>query len=90
MFWGSFLYYLRGPCYIYKKETPKIKKEAAIVVEQMNLSIEEEKKVEWELETGMRRVGLRTKPSKKPVWKWDKKHGKLVREGKGGINWYRY
>ena len=24
------------------------------------------------------------------VWKWDKQHGKIVRSGKGGIDWYHY
>ncbi len=39
----------------------------------------------------MRRMGLRNKGGRKPVWKWDKKHGKVTREGKkGGIDWYRY
>ena len=29
-------------------------------------------------------------PGKKPVWKWNKKNGKLVRDSSGGIDWYRY
>ena len=30
-------------------------------------------------------------PGKKPVWKWNKKNGKLSRDtSKGGIDWYRY
>ncbi|KAK2471400.1 hypothetical protein H9L39_17631 [Fusarium oxysporum f. sp. albedinis] len=39
----------------------------------------------------MRKVGLRNLPGKKPEWKWNEKNGKLVRkEGKGGIDWWRY
>ena len=38
----------------------------------------------------MGRLGLRNKPGKKPEWKWDKKHGKLERNSKGGIDWWRY
>ncbi len=39
----------------------------------------------------MRRTHLtRNLRERKPEWKWDKAHGKLVRDGKGGIDWYRY
>jgi hypothetical protein len=40
----------------------------------------------------MQRVNLRRQvPGRKPVWKFTKKTGKLVREAKsGGIDWYRY
>jgi hypothetical protein len=35
----------------------------------------------------MRRVGLKNKPGKKPVWKHTKETGAAVREGrKGGID----
>jgi hypothetical protein len=29
-------------------------------------------------------------PGKKPIWKWNKTHSKLVRDSKRGIDWYRY
>ena len=36
-------------------------------------------------------MGLRNLIGRKPEWKWDKAHGKIVRDGKkGGIDWYRY
>ena len=39
----------------------------------------------------MQRVHItRNTPGKKPVWKWNKKTGKLVRDSQGGIDWYRY
>ena len=39
----------------------------------------------------MQRVYItRNTPGKKPVWKWNKKTGKLVRDSQGGIDWYRY
>jgi hypothetical protein len=41
---------------------------------------------EWELNTPMRQLGLRNKPRVKPEWKWDKKHGKLIRDSTRGIN----
>jgi hypothetical protein len=33
---------------------------------------------------------LNTKLGRKPEWRWNKTNGKLVRESKGGIDWYRY
>ena len=46
---------------------------------------------EWELIVSMQRTGLRNKGGKKPVWKWNEKHGKLIRNSsKGGIDWWRY
>ena len=39
----------------------------------------------------MKRMGLRNTRGPKPQWKWDKAHGKIVRDcKKGGIDWYRY
>ena len=91
MFWGCFSYDCKGPCHIYKKETPKEVAESVKEIEKLNNEWEPIKQQEWELETGMRRVGLRNKPGAKPKWKWDKKHGKLVRDGTaGGIDWWRY
>jgi hypothetical protein len=56
----------------------------------MNQEIEPEMKSTWQLETGMRRVGLRTKPGMKPKWLFTEKTGKLVRKSKGGVDFYRY
>ena len=47
-------------------------------------------KEEWELATAMRRIGLQNLRGIKPIWKWNKKHGKLIRGNGKGINWYRY
>ena len=39
----------------------------------------------------MSRIGLRNKPGKQPQFKHTEKTGAfVVKEGKGGINWYRY
>jgi hypothetical protein len=38
----------------------------------------------------MRRTGIRNLIGKKPTWKWDKRHGKLVRGDGKGVDWYRY
>ena len=90
MFWGSFSYDKKGPFHIWKPETAKDKREAQIDIDKMNEELEEDAKTQWELEVGMRRMGLQNQGGRRPVWKWDKQHGKIVREGKGGIDWYRY
>ncbi len=39
----------------------------------------------------MQRLGIRRNmPGRKPVWKFTKKTGKLVRDSQGDIDWYRY
>jgi len=47
-------------------------------------------KKEWELQNGLNQLSLRNLPGRKLKWRWVKETGKLFREGKGGINWYRY
>lgn len=56
----------------------------------MNAALEPILKEEWELETGIQRLGLRNRSGKQPQWKWDKKHRKLVRRQGTGVDWYRY
>lgn len=91
MFWGCFSYDKKGPCHIWKDETPAEKKEADLWLEEQNRIIEPERKLEWEIETALRRVRItRNMPGKKPVWNFTKANGKLVRDSKGGIDWYRY
>lgn len=91
MFWGCFSYDKKGPCYIWKAETVAEKKECAANLAIINDALEAEAKETWELETGMRRMGLRNLSGKKPEWKFTAKTGKVIIEGKkGGINWYRY
>lgn len=91
MFWGCFSYNKKGPCHVWKKETAAEKKAATQYMDKLNMELEPQKKLEWELETGIRRMGLRNKPGKKPQWRFDKSIGKIVRNvGKGGIDWYRY
>ena len=90
MFWGSYLYYRKGPCYIW---TPEIKHQRAMVIEDLikiNAELEPIAKAKWEINTAMRRIGLRNLGGKKPMWKWDKKQGKLIRGDGKGVNWYCY
>jgi transposase len=90
MFWGCFTYDKKGPCHCWGPETPREKKEAKEEIERLNEELEPLMKKEWELQNGMKRLSLRNLPGKKPDWRWNKETGKLSRDGKGGIDWYRY
>ncbi|KAI1678360.1 Tc1 [Pyrenophora tritici-repentis] len=91
MFWGCFSYNYKGPLHVWRPETAKEKKEAALKIEEMNKILEPIMKEEWELSTGMKRLGLRNKPGREPQWRWTKDTGKLTRgNDKGGIDWWRY
>jgi hypothetical protein len=91
MFWGCFSYDSKGPCHIWKPETPLERKHAEIEIEKLNKTLEPLYQHDWELNVGMRRLGLRAPPGPKPQWQWDEKHGKLARKvSKGGIDWWRY
>ena len=66
MFWGCFSYDKKGLYYIWKAETAKEKEECAETLRKANEALEPEAKKAWELETGIRRLGLRNLPGKKP------------------------
>jgi transposase len=90
MFWGCFTYEKKGPCHCWTPETKKDKEQAAIYINKLNTGIEPLMREKWELERGMERLGLRTKPGKKLLWRWTEKNGKLVRGKGSGIDWWRY
>lgn len=90
MFWGAFSYDKKGPYYCWRKETAAEKKKALKEIEEMNKELEPELRAQWELLTSMNRLGLRSKPGRKPQWQWDKAHGRLQRGRGSGIDWYRY
>ena len=79
-----------GPCHVWEPKTQDEKKQAQKEIDRLNAELEPAAKEQWELNTAMRRVGLRNKPGVKPQWRFIKSTGKLVRDSKGGINWYRY
>ncbi|KAK2468579.1 hypothetical protein H9L39_19738 [Fusarium oxysporum f. sp. albedinis] len=81
---------LRGPCHFWGPETAKERKEAEVAIKAMNEALEPVMKELWELENGIRRLGLRNLSGKKPEWKWKKETSKLTRGLKGGIDWWRY
>ncbi|PQM43535.1 hypothetical protein VC83_09662 [Pseudogymnoascus destructans] len=93
MFWGCFTYNKKGPCHCWIPETKNKKERDATEVEihGMNEELEPILREEWELSNGIRRMSLCNLPSIKPLWRWNKKNGKLSREKQGGeIDWYRY
>ncbi|KAI1512890.1 Tc1 [Pyrenophora tritici-repentis] len=90
MFWGCFSYDHKGPCHIWCPETAQQKREAALQIEEMNKVLEPIMRQEWELTTGMKRMGLRNKPGRTPQWRWTKETGKLSRDSGRGIDWWRY
>ena len=87
MFWGCFTYDKKGPMHIWQPETAAEKKQAEMELRNLNEALEAEAKQEWEINTAMRRTGLRRKPDKQPQWKFTEKTGKMVRKNKGGIDW---
>lgn len=78
MFWAAFSYDKKGPCHCWTPETAKEKKEAAVAIDAINAALEPVMKEKWEIENGMRRLGLRNLSGKKPAWQWNKDTGKLV------------
>ncbi|KAJ9220690.1 hypothetical protein DTO027B5_2217 [Paecilomyces variotii] len=90
MFWGCFSWDKKGPCHIWKPETAQEKKNAEKELEILNREREALCRQEWELLNPMSRMSLRNSKGKKPVWRFTTKTGKLVRRGKGGVDWYRY
>ncbi|KAL6352059.1 hypothetical protein LRP88_14872 [Fusarium phalaenopsidis] len=90
MFWAAFSYDKKGPCHCWGPETAKERKESDLRLKEINQELEPIMKEEWELTTGVRRLGLRALPGKKPQWKWKKANGKLTRGSGKGIDWWRY
>jgi hypothetical protein len=87
MFWDCFSYDLKGPCHLWENETEAEKAAAQAELDALNRDNEAKCRQEWELVKGIRRMGLRNLPGKRPEWKFTKKTGKLVREAKkGGID----
>ena len=91
IFWGAFLYNWKAPCYIQRPETAAEKKASKLELKKINKAIEPELHNTWELTTGIRRLGLRNKPGRKPSFHFTEENGAFKRNlKKGGIDWYRY
>jgi hypothetical protein len=90
MFWGAFSYNFKGPYHIYQPETARMKREAQEWCDIMNTTHEDQYRQDWELENGIRRLNLRRRSGKLPKWRFTAKTGKLMRNGRGGVDFYRY
>lgn len=90
MFWGSFSYDKKGPCHVWKPETARERAESERAIEKLNEEIEPLMKEMWEIENGVRRLGVRSRPGPRPEWKWTRETGKLSRGKGSGIDWWRY
>ena len=90
MFWACFTWDKKGPYYCFPAETVADRKRAERMIEQLNQAIEPDLRLNWELETKMRRLGLRNKAGKTSTWKFTKTQGRLIRDNKEGIDWWRY
>lgn len=90
MFWGCFSYDKKGPCYIWPKETKAEKDAAEAYIDQWNTDNKPRLQREWEITTGLRRMGLRNLGGPKPRWRFTKKTGRMTRTGGEGIDWWRY
>ena len=92
MWWSAFSYDKKGPFHIWEEETKEERGACARDLAERNAARYENDKVNWELENGIRRLrATSTMPSPKSVFKHDENtRAYVLKEGKGGINWYRY
>lgn len=93
MFWGCFSYEECGPCHIWFTETAQEKKAAEKELEEMNKEIEPKARYDWEMDQvtgGVECLLCDGRRGRKPTFHFSAKTGKLVWNGKGGVDWYRY
>jgi transposase len=96
MFWGSFSYDKKGPCHVWEKETAKEKKERKADLDARNKKMEKNNKRKWEKEQkewlrNWVKAHGRNPGGTRKIWKHDESTGAfVVKNGRGGINWYRY
>jgi hypothetical protein len=92
MWWSSFTYDKKGPFHIWEDETKEEKKACEKDLAKRNAARYENDKAMWEIENGIRRLqATSTMPGRKPTFKHDENTGAyILKEGRGGINWYWY
>lgn len=66
MFWGSFSYDSKGPAFCWRQETLAEKRQATADLEEWNKALEPKRRLEWDAVTSVERLGLKTRPGKKP------------------------
>jgi len=96
MFWGSFNYYEKGPCHIWKPETAAEKKALKEDLDRRNTEVVAEHKRIWEGKVkasaeAYQKKYRKNKGGPKSKWFHSKANGAIIQEkGRGGIDWYRY
>nr|KMM66459.1 hypothetical protein CPAG_02798 [Coccidioides posadasii RMSCC 3488] len=77
-------------CFGAALQTAAAKRQAQKELDALNIDREIKAREEWELVNGIHRLRIRPNCGRKPTFKFTVKTGKLVRRGKGGVDWYRY
>jgi hypothetical protein len=95
MWWSAFSYDKKGLYYIWPKESDAVRKERerqqTIVLTNWNNARYYEDKALWELTKPMERMQLRSnKPGPKPKFRHAENGAYVLKDGKGGINWFRH
>ena len=90
MWWSSFSYEKKGLFHIWEDETKEEKEACLKDLATRNSARYKKDKVNWELESRIRRLQVTsTIPGHKPVFKHNENtRAYVLKEGKGGINWY--
>jgi hypothetical protein len=92
MFWGSFSFDKKGPCYVWEKETLQEKRDYKADLDARNSLIEKANKEKWEKEQrkwlrDWKKAHSRAPGGIRKVWKHNKETGAFViKNGRGGIN----
>ena len=73
MFWGCFSWDKKGPCHIWETETTQEKTAAQKELDRINKENEPRYRQEWELSTGVRRMGLRNRKDRELKWQYTEK-----------------
>ena len=77
--------------HFWKPESPKQEKEAEEKLAELNEVLEPYVKADWEAKQKTLRASRKGRRRReRAVWKWNKSHGKIVWDGRGGIDLYRY
>ena len=88
---SCFSYNKKGPFYIQEDKTPKEKAACKADLKARNTARYEEDKLNQEVANGISRVRLRNKPRTKSQFQHNEDTGAYVlKDRRGGINWYRY
>jgi hypothetical protein len=92
IWWSCFSYDEKGPYHIWTEETPAEKAACKKDLKARNSARYSSDLAKWELEDAMRRIHItRNQPGARAQFKHTEATGAYVlKDGKGGINWYRY